>query len=128
MQINLSSGMYSIVSSGQTFLFNLDENLKIDIIADNNSHFSIILEFRQDSCDDQKIDSKSDGNIITLTCFNFDDKGTGLAKPINIAQIDGKDVFLMFWSYAEGEEERKVRSVKYTIFMNNNVGENVDER
>lgn len=122
MQINLSSGNYKIVSSGQTFLFGLYEDLKITIMADNGFKFSVVLKFEVDLKNEtdlygkQKIDKKIDGNIIILTCFNFDDEGTGLTKPISIAQIEGKEVFLMFWSYLEGSENGKVRSVKYTIF------------
>ena len=126
MQINLSSGEYSIVSSGQTFLFGLDENLKIDIVSESNFDFSVILEFQQDSSNEQRIDQKSDGNVMTLTCHNFHSEGTGLAKPMELAQVDGKTLLLMFWSYIEGEGGRGVRNVTYTIFMSRNAGENID--
>lgn len=126
MQINLSSDQYSIVSSGQAFLFGVDANLKIDIVSDSNFEFSVVLEFQQDSSNEQRLEQKNDGNVITLTCHNFHDEGTGLTKPMKLARIDGKNLFLMFWSYVEGEADRKSRNVKYTIFMSKNVGENVD--
>lgn len=128
MQISLSSGNYNIVSSGQTFLFGLDKDLKINMIADNGFEFSVILKFAKDLYGEYRIDRRIDGNMIILTCFNFDDMGTGLTRPISIAQIEGREVFLMFWSYLEGRENGKVRSVKYTIFMSDNLGEDVDGR
>lgn len=128
MQIRLSSGDYSIVSSGQTFLFGLDKNLKITFIADDDFEFSVILEFKNDLYGEYKIDKRVDGKTVILTCFNFDDVGTGLTKPIRIARMEGKEVFLMFWSYLEGSEKGRVRSVKYTVFTGNHSGEYEDEK
>lgn len=123
MQIRLSSGDYNIVSSGQTFLFGLDKNLKITFIADNGLEFSIILEFINDGCGECKVDKRADGKTVILTCLNFDDMGTGLTRPIRIARIEGTEVFLMFWSYLEGSENGKVRSVKYTVFTGRHLEE-----
>ena len=126
MQVNLSSGDYNIVSSGQAFLFGLDKNLKISIVTDNNFEFFIVLKFRKDAYGEQKIDKKVSENKITLTCFNFDDLGTGLVKPLRIARIEGKEIFLLFWSYLEGATKGKVRSVKYTVFMSNKLGDDLN--
>lgn len=126
MQVSLSSGNYHIVSSGQTFLFGLDKDLKLIITADNHFQFSIVLKFEKDSYGERRMDTRVNGNTIILNCFNFDDMGTGLTKPLSVAKIEGKEIFFMFWSYLEGAEKGKARSVKYTIFMSDNLGDNTD--
>ena len=120
MQITLSSGDYDIVSSGQTFLFGLDENLRINIASEDNFEFSVVLEFQENSHGEREIKKEVKDNVITLTCTNFNASGTGLKKPINIARVNGKEVFLMFWAYLEGVEDGKVRSVKYSVFVSDN--------
>lgn len=117
MKVALSSDGYSIVSSGQAFLFGADKDLEIHVQADNGFEFGVILKFVTDDSEKYRIDKSMDDNRITLTCVNFEDAGTGLSKPVRLARIDDKELFLMFWSYLEGADHGKVRSVKYTIFM-----------
>lgn len=117
MKVALSSDGYSIVSSGQTFLFGADKTLEIHVQADNGFEFGVILKFVTDDSEKYRIDKSMDDNRITLTCVNFEDAGTGLSRPVRLARIDDKELFLMFWSYLEGSDHGKVRSVKYTIFM-----------
>jgi hypothetical protein len=127
MQISLSSDNYSIVSSGQAFLFGADKDLKINILEDNGNESAIVLEFKQDASGEQRIEQDIKDDTLTLNCFNFNDAGTGLTVPVNIGEIDGHKVFLMFWSSVEGKNG-KVRSVKYTLFMGDHLGESVDEK
>lgn len=115
MQVSVSSGEYNIIYNGYTFLFGKEENLRVDILADHDFHFSVVLEFlKDDSATERSIEKTVNGNTITFSCKNFEDNGAGLASPENIAVINGKELYLMFWSYVEGNE--KNRSVKYTIF------------
>ena len=116
MQISLSSGNYNVIDSRQVFLFREEDELKIDIAADNGFAFSLILLFTKDASNQRKIDKTVEENKITVSCHNFLDEGTGLMAPVSIARVDGKELLLMFWSYLEGQEGQKVRSVKYTIF------------
>ena len=124
MQIQLSSGNYRIVDSGQAFLFDADADFKLHIRTDDQFAFSVVLKFENDASEGHRIEQCVDGNVITAICYNFADNGTGLQRPVPIAQIEGKDLFLMFWSYLEGEG--KVRSVKYTVFMDSSEGEHAD--
>lgn len=128
MQINLSSGLYEIISHGQVFLFDINENFRIHILTDDDFEFSVDLKFKNDPDGEQRIQKALEGNVISLICYNFDDIGTGLTKPMAIAKVDGKEMFLMFWSYLEGNESGKVRTVKYTIFMQNNLGDDKNEK
>lgn len=118
MQISISSGNYNIVDSGQVFLFGESHDLKIEVDTNKDFAFSMVFDFWNDGTEEIKIENKVVGQEIVFDCYNFDDKGTGLSTPIEIAQIDGKKLFLSFWSYLEGKEDKqRVRSIKYTIFI-----------
>ena len=53
-----------------------------------------------------------------ITCINFESRGTGLTAPLEIAIIDGKKIYFMFWAYLEGnaENKTKARKVEYTLY------------
>lgn len=127
MQISLSSGNYRIIDSGQTFLFGDSNELKIDVSADNGFKFSVYLKFENDDTHEQKIDSVIREDEIVLSCMNFKNSGTGLYQPARIATIDGKTLWFVFWSYLEGSLKGKVRSVKYTFFVSNDLEEGIGE-
>lgn len=114
MQVYLSSGDYDIINSGYVFLFGKDEDLKIDIDAENGFKFALILKFRKDDSVEKKIEKEMIDQTIILSCINFRNNGTGLASPVNIATVNGKELYFMFWAYQEGEDE--VRGIKYTLF------------
>ena len=115
MQVSLSSDNYNIISNGITFLFGKDKDLKIEVIADNGFQFTIIMEFKADSSGESRIDTKFFENEMKLLCFNFEDSGTGTKWPVKIGMIDGKGLYLIFWSYIQGENA--ARSVQYSIFL-----------
>ena len=117
MQVSLSSGDCNIISTGMTFLFGEDRDLTIDIVADSGFQIKLIMEFKEDDQGEPRIDSDSDENIMHLQCFNFKDSGTGMCWPVQIGLIDGKKAYLMFWSYLNGDKEKRARSVRYTIFV-----------
>lgn len=115
MEISLSSNNYKIINSGQTFLFEPDSDFSINITADNDFDFSIVIRFKNDTLGEQRIEKNVKNNTIQLICWNFDSSGTGISKPICVARIDGRELYFMFWSYLEGNGT--TRSVKYTIFQ-----------
>ena len=118
MEITMSSGNYKIVDSGQVFLFREDDELRMDVDTKKDFAFTIIFKFIKDDTKEMKINTKIVENSMILTCLNFKDTGTGFSMPVSIAKIEGKEVFLMFWSYLEGDNESvRVRSIKYTIFI-----------
>lgn len=117
MQINLSSNGYHIISTGMTFLFQEDKDLKIDVTADNGYHFMIKMEFKEDDTHETRIEGDSSDDAILLQCFNFNDNGTGTCWPVKIGVLDEKNMYLMFWSYLNGDKGKNARSVQYTIFL-----------
>ncbi len=121
MRVNLSSGNYEIVAHGTTFLFGPDEDLKINV-SEGDFDFSICLRFLQDETGKQEVKQRILGNKVELSCFNFQDQGTGTVSPAEIAKIKGRRLCLMFWSFIDGNG---VRSVRYTLFYER---KGVDER
>ncbi|MBQ2983035.1 MAG: hypothetical protein IJD58_13115, partial [Lachnospiraceae bacterium] len=118
MEITLSSGDYKIIDSGQVFLFREDDEFRMDIDTNKDFVFSIIFKFLKSDIKEMKIDKQIDKNVITITCFNFEDLGTGFSSPMSIAKIEDKEMYLMLWSYLDGDSKSgRVRSIKYTFFL-----------
>lgn len=117
MQVNLSSDNYYIISNGTSFLFGKDKDLTIEITADNGFQFTIAIEFKEEESGIYRIDKKNSENKIQLLCFNFEESGVGMREPVQIGTIEGKKMYLIFWSHLDGEYGKKVRSVQYTIFL-----------
>lgn len=118
MQVSISTDNYKIVDSQQVFLFSETSDLRIEIDTNENFTFSVVLLFAKDDSGIEKIESGFDKTTMFITCYNFSDSGTGLSEPANIATVKDKKIYLQFWSYVEGlEEKKRVRSVKYTIYI-----------
>lgn len=113
MQVSLSSGNYDIIASGQAFLFSKDKDFRIDVRTDSGFVFSLILNFIESGSGERNLQMKTNDHVITLTCTNFEGAGAGLKDPVKLAVVDGRDLYLIFWSYLEG---KGTRSVKYTLF------------
>lgn len=117
MQVSLSSGEYKIISTGTTFLFGEDKDLTIDIAADDGFQFSVVMEFKEDGeLGDSRVEGDCTENVLRLQCYNFSNSGTGSCWPTKIGMLDGKNIYLMFWSYLDGDREKRARRVQYTIF------------
>ena len=107
MQIYLSSGGCDIIASGQTFLFGRQEDLRIRV------EMEIRLNFMENESGEVRIQSRLKGDILTISCLNFENAGSGVSTPQEIAEIDGRKLYFTFWSYVDGKESR---SVRYTFF------------
>lgn len=117
MQVELSSGKYKIIDSGQVFLYK-DEDLRMTVDTGNDYVFTLVFKFIKAELIDSRIDKKVSGNEMEIQCINFDRLGMGLMEPMSIAKAGEKEILLMFWSNIEGgNEEVPVRSVKYTIYI-----------
>lgn len=118
MKIRLSSQKNEIISSGTVFLFGENSDLSICIDDENAFRLNICIHFAEAASEPQHIKTAVSGNRLTLTCINFASNGTGLTTPMELAVIDGKKIYFMFWSYLEGNEQgkRKARKVEYTLY------------
>lgn len=117
MQVRLSSGNYSIIASGEAFLFGPYEDLTIQVDDGNEDQVRIVMKFQEDESGEQDIKTDIVDDSLIMTCVNFSSMGSGLKRPAHIADVDGKAVYFIFSSSYFGDKEEKIRIVKYTIFM-----------
>ena len=116
MQVHLSSSNYSIVASGEAFLFDPYEDLTIQVDDGHEFQVKIIMKFTEDASGKHDISTDVVNDSLVITCVNFSSMGTGLKRPAHIADINEKKVYLMFSSSYLGVKDDKARSVKYTVF------------
>ena len=116
MQVYLSSGNYSIIACGESFLFGPYEDLTIQIDDGNEFQLKIVMKFTEDASGEYDINTNVENDSLVITCVNFSSMGTGLKRPAHIADVNGKKVYFMFSSSYLGDKEDKARSVKYTVF------------
>ena len=116
MEVHLSSGNYSILASGESFLFGPYEDLTIQIDDGKEFQVKIVMKFTEDASGNYDINTDVKNDSLVITCVNFSGIGTGLKRPAHIADVNGKKVYFMFSSSFLGDKENKSRSVKYTVF------------
>ena len=118
MQVKLSSQNREIISYGTVFLFDENSDLTLNINGDNYFELVLSISFVEDISQKQRIETNIFENHLKIICINFMAMGTGLTTPLEIAVIDGKKIYLMFWAYLEGsgEKKAKVRKVEYTLY------------
>lgn len=118
MQVKLSSQNRKIISHGTVFLFDENGDLTLNIDAENSFELVLTINFAEDISQNRRIETDFSENHLRITCINFIASGTGLTGPLEIAIIDGKKFYFMFWAYLEGNEENKTkaRKVEYTLY------------
>ena len=117
MQVSLSSGTYNIIASGETILFGNSNELTINVDGENELKLCVTIRFLTDESGERRIEREIESERLILLSYNFSETGTGLSTPAYIANINNRKVYLSFWSYLEGSNSPKVRSVKYTLFL-----------
>lgn len=116
MQSHLSSGNYSIIASGESFLFGPYEDLTIQIDDGNEFQLSVVMKFTEDASGERDIITSVENDALVITCVNFSGMELGGKRPVHIADINEKKVYFMFSSSCLGAKEDMCRSVKYSIF------------
>lgn len=118
MQVKLSSQKREIISHGTVFLFEENGDLTLNIDAENSFELVLTIKFAEDISQKRRIETNLSENHLEIACINFTTLGTGLTAPLEIAIIDGKKLYFMFWAYLEGNEENKTkaRKVEYTLY------------
>lgn len=117
MQVQLSSGNYHIIANGEAFLFSPDSDFTIQTNDNTKIQIKIVIKFEDDPSNEHGIKSDIINDSLVITCINFHGTDTGLKCPAYIADIEGKQVYLMFSSTCYGNKEKKFRSIKYTVFL-----------
>lgn len=118
MQVRLSSQNREIISYGTVFLFDKNGDLTLEMEAENSFKMLVTILFTEELSDKSRIETAISENHLKITCINFASQGTGLTAPMELAIVDGKKIYFMFWAYLEGnaENKAKVRKVEYTLY------------
>lgn len=118
MQVKLSSQKREIINYGTVFLFDENADLTLNIDADDSFEWSLTINFAEEVSGKQQIKTNISENHIQIMCINFAAEGTGLVSPLEIAVIDGKRIYFMFWAYLEGNDAKKLkaRKIEYTLY------------
>ncbi|MGN0335599.1 MAG: DUF6864 domain-containing function [Lachnospiraceae bacterium] len=118
MRVKLSSHNREIISHGTVFLFDENGDLTLNIDAENSFKLVLTINFAEDISQKRRIETNLSENHLKIRCINFVSQGTGLTSPLEIAVIDGRKIYFMFWAYLEGNEEKKAkaRKVEYTLY------------
>ena len=115
MTIEKTTSDYLIIDSGAVITYSGKSDLTLSIKTDNDFSFSIEIKFVSTNDKVHKIERNVSGNLLTLTCVNFDNPlGTGTAEPLDIATVSGKKLYLNLWAYALGAGAQ--RYVVYTFY------------
>lgn len=119
MKVNLSSQAREIIANGTVLLFSEDADFTLCIELDDSSEMKLTVQFKNDATEKQDVKMDISDNHVTLVCINFSASGAGLATPAQIAVIDQKKVYFIFWSYLDGsiKNKPKVRRVTYTLYL-----------
>lgn len=118
MQVRLSSQNREIISYGTVFLFNKNGDFTLEMVAENSFKMTIMLQFTEENSNKSRVETTISENNLKITCINFASQGTGLTVPMELAIVDGKKIYFMFWAYLDGnaENKEKVRKVEYTLY------------
>lgn len=110
---------YEILEADTALLPNETSDLKIHFKFDK-FEFDLQMVFLINTESSEKnLQLKAEGTLLKVECTNFNAVGTGTTEPIEIATIDGKKLFINFWSYLLGGNKKKqrIRKIEYTILI-----------
>ena len=121
MNIKIFSEEKEIVDSGSVILFDKNSDLKFDIKStEYNFNFTLKFNFIDNGDEvtkgESRIKTKIDGNIINLTCYNFNNSlGIAPVSPYELATIGGRELYLNFIVYQLSKESSK--HIIYTLYF-----------
>lgn len=116
MKFEVKTDGYKVIRSERVILYEYESDCEINVDTENGFKFTIVLKFINDGNDKKEIsvNKEVNGNTMTFRCANFDNVlGSGTIKPLPIATLNGKEVFMHFWSYSIGDS--KTRVLDYTF-------------
>lgn len=118
MQVKLSSQGREIINYGTVFLFDENADFTLNINEDDSFDLSLTIKFAEEVSGNQQIKTNFSEHHIQIMCINFAAEGTGLVTPLEIAVINGKKIYFIFWAYLEGNDAAKsrARKIEYTLY------------
>lgn len=116
MIVKAYSGSYSVFASGLLFSFSKDDEFKLFIAPSEEFSFNLHIRIIEDG-GKRKLEKTVTEKDMYLECSNFG-AGAGTTQPLEIATADGKRMYMHFWIETV-DESKLVRSLKYTIYIEN---------
>ena len=119
MKVTKKISNYEIVDSGSLITCDNSQRVEFTVECDNGFVFILRFEFEKNSDNGHNLKLRIDNNnTIVFLCTNFDNTlGTGTNKPIELATVDNKKIYINFWIYALGQDTLK--KIDYTIYKEN---------
>lgn len=122
MITQIFSDGYEIIESNAVCLFNPYSELLLHFETGcEGFSFDVKLSFETDETKEgQLVEKKVTENEFLVHFTNFDNPfGSGTSKPIELATVDNKELYMHIWIYAIGKSGGKTtaRKVEYTVFM-----------
>lgn len=121
MITNISTDNYNVLESNIVYLPDEHSDLILHFRFEENFEFDFKFIFKSDSEDtNSRLERKQNENILEAICVNFDNiLGTGTSEPLSVATINGKQLYIHFWSFLLGNSEgkKRARKVEYTVLI-----------
>ena len=115
MELNISTNQHKVIESGSIISYEKDSDIEMNVAFENGFSFKILFLFIDEKIKESRLDKEiKEGNKIIFKCVNFDNAlGTGTVKPVSLATIENKEVFLHFWVYLLAD--KGARKLEYTF-------------
>lgn len=115
MEIKHSSGHYTVVDSGSVITYESSSDISLDVICDPSFSFTVKFIFISNGNTEHKITPYVNGNVITFECADCNNSiGIGTLEPVELANYDGKKIYINFWVYDLGSGSLK--KIDYTVY------------
>lgn len=103
--VKVTSGGMILLYSDRICYFS-DDGVNINIMLTEKSEDRLMLHFvlKSDAKSKPRVDIKSNYDSLTITAINFNSPfGMGLKKPVVIAELDERPIYLLFNIYKSSD-------------------------
>ena len=115
MNVELKTQKHNVIDSGIVFVPIEEDSVEFHIQANETFSFVVALKFVDKEGAEQNMKADIQGDVITFTCTNFKNEGTGTKECMELATVSGKKIYLLFWYYKMSE--KSPRKIEYTFLQ-----------
>lgn len=115
--VEVISGKYRIIESGVSMTFNPEDDMEMKCNLLDSLEVIIVLSFSEgEGKTGVRIDTDPSKNLIRMIFTDSTNPiSYGLGRPVEVATIEGKRIFLRIWVTRMGDGHR-AKKVDYTFF------------
>ena len=116
----------TILSSSSVLLPRTDERLFIPVVFNSEYLGDLCIQFLEDRSNPEiRVNASVIENKMVVQGYNFNSPiGNASVTPLNIGQINEKNLWLQFASRVMGQDDQRVREITYTMYLEkDNAGE-----